>query len=338
MKKSRAVVGILLNLLILAVLGFAFANGYFGFVKNPNFNDPWIKDLTFFQYFTNSANVLLGLSALISLIACIVAAAGKRYGGFVAGLKLVAVTATTVTMITVLAYLAPKEGWWVVTDYSYNLLVHIVAPVLGLVSFIVENKPRLKWPAAFLGIIPVAAYAGIMVPMVNNAGWNDPYGFIAINNDAFWINIVVIAAYLVGSFLIALILLLLHNIGSKESEEVLEKEADSAVENEQKPEEKAEEKSEEKTEEEPQEEQKESAEGAKNDGESAQPEAKPAVIRRSYHISKQPGGKWQVKLANGGKAIRVFDTQSEAIAFTKGLVESRGGNYHIHSVKGKLRK
>ena len=335
MKKSRAVFGIVLNLLILAVLGFAFANGYFGFVKNPNFNDPWIKDLTFFQYFTNNANVLLGLSALISFIACIAAAAGKRYGGFVAGLKLVSVTATTVTMITVLAYLAPKDGWWVVTDYSYNLLVHVVVPVLGIASFIVENKPHLKWPAAFLGIIPVAAYAGVMVPMVNNAGWTDPYGFIAINNDAFWINIVVIAAYLVGSFLIALILLLLHNIGSKEGEEVLEKEADSAGKIEQKPEEKPEEKAEE---EKSQEEQKDNAEEAKNEGESAQPEAKPAVIRRSYHITKQPGGKWQVKLANGGKAIRVFDTQSEAIAFTKGLVESRGGNYHIHSVKGKLRK
>jgi hypothetical protein len=61
-------------------------------------------------------------------------------------------------------------------------------------------------------------------------------------------------------------------------------------------------------------------------------------VRRAYHITKQPSGKWQVKLANGEKVIRLFDTQAEAIAFTKGLVESRGGSYRIHSVKGKIRK
>ena len=59
---------------------------------------------------------------------------------------------------------------------------------------------------------------------------------------------------------------------------------------------------------------------------------------RTYHITRQPSGNWQVKLAGGSKAIRVFPTQAEAIAFTKGLVESRGGSYRIHSLKGKIRK
>jgi hypothetical protein len=59
---------------------------------------------------------------------------------------------------------------------------------------------------------------------------------------------------------------------------------------------------------------------------------------RVYHISKQASGKWQVKLATGEKAIKLFDTQALAIDYAKALVKSQGGSIRIHSVKGKLRK
>ena len=37
-----------------------------------------------------------------------------------------------------------------------------------------------------------------------------------------------------------------------------------------------------------------------------------------YHISKRKeDGKWQVKFANGQRALKLFDTQLEAIAFAK---------------------
>ncbi|MCR4562467.1 MAG: DUF2188 domain-containing protein [Bacilli bacterium] len=61
-------------------------------------------------------------------------------------------------------------------------------------------------------------------------------------------------------------------------------------------------------------------------------------IPRTYHISKQSTGKWQVKLASGTKAIKLFDTQAEAIAFAKELVHTQGGSIRIHSLKGKIRK
>ncbi len=60
---------------------------------------------------------------------------------------------------------------------------------------------------------------------------------------------------------------------------------------------------------------------------------------RVYHVSKQAdSGKWQVKLATGVKAIRLFDTQEEAIVYAKGLVKTMGGSIRVHSVKGKMRK
>ena len=59
---------------------------------------------------------------------------------------------------------------------------------------------------------------------------------------------------------------------------------------------------------------------------------------RVYHISRNENGKWQVKLANGEKAIKLFDTQLQAINYAKALVKTRGGSIRIHSVKGKIRK
>ena len=59
---------------------------------------------------------------------------------------------------------------------------------------------------------------------------------------------------------------------------------------------------------------------------------------RVYHVGKQKSGKWQVKLANGERAIRVFDTQKEAIDCAKELIKTQGGSYRIHSRQGKIRK
>ena len=60
---------------------------------------------------------------------------------------------------------------------------------------------------------------------------------------------------------------------------------------------------------------------------------------RVYHISKQSDTlKWQVKLATGQKAIKLFPTQKEAIDYAKSLVKTQGGSIRVHSLKGKMRK
>ncbi len=59
---------------------------------------------------------------------------------------------------------------------------------------------------------------------------------------------------------------------------------------------------------------------------------------RTYHISKVPDKGWQVKLANGKKAIKFFPTQNEAINYAKSLAGTQGGSIRIHSKKGKIRK
>ena len=68
------------------------------------------------------------------------------------------------------------------------------------------------------------------------------------------------------------------------------------------------------------------------------PFAPKRTVKKNYHISLRPDGKWQVKLSKGGKAIKLFDTQAEAIAFAKARAKSQDGHITIHKVDGKIRK
>ncbi len=58
-----------------------------------------------------------------------------------------------------------------------------------------------------------------------------------------------------------------------------------------------------------------------------------------YHISQHPStNKWQVKLAKGEKALKLFDTQAEAINYAKEIAANQGGSIRVHSREGKIRK
>lgn len=58
-----------------------------------------------------------------------------------------------------------------------------------------------------------------------------------------------------------------------------------------------------------------------------------------YHISQHPtSNKWQVKLAKGEKALKLFDTQAEAINYAKEVASNQGGSIRVHSREGKIRK
>ena len=70
----------------------------------------------------------------------------------------------------------------------------------------------------------------------------------------------------------------------------------------------------------------------------AKPAAKPAPkaeATRQYHVVKRKeDGKWEVKYAGGQKAIKLFDTQKEAIEYSKKMAENQGGSMLVHNSKG----
>ena len=62
---------------------------------------------------------------------------------------------------------------------------------------------------------------------------------------------------------------------------------------------------------------------------------KKEVKYRVYHVVKRKeDGKWEVKYAGGQKAIKLFDTQKEAIEYSKKMAENQGGSVLIHNSKG----
>lgn len=70
--------------------------------------------------------------------------------------------------------------------------------------------------------------------------------------------------------------------------------------------------------------------------------ADPKEGKRVYHVVKRDDGMWEVKFAGGSKAIKLFKTQKEAIAYTKEMADNQDGAMLVHnskgSNKGKIKK
>ena len=59
---------------------------------------------------------------------------------------------------------------------------------------------------------------------------------------------------------------------------------------------------------------------------------------KKYHISLNGDGRWQVKAEKAEKALKLFDTQKEAIEYAKNVANNQEGNIVIHKTDGKIRK
>lgn len=77
---------------------------------------------------------------------------------------------------------------------------------------------------------------------------------------------------------------------------------------------------------------------APNDGVDETLDKQASNSPKNYHISLREDGKWQVKLRKGEKALKLFDTQAEAIVFAKEKAKNQDGHITIHKVDGKIRK
>lgn len=64
-------------------------------------------------------------------------------------------------------------------------------------------------------------------------------------------------------------------------------------------------------------------------------EEKKKASKKMYHIAKREDGKWQVKFAGGAKAIKLFDTKAEAVAYTESMANNQDAGVLIHPSKGK---
>lgn len=122
-------------------------------------------------------------------------------------LKFIGTAAVTVTLLTVLLFLGPTMGYRLMFT-GPDLFLHLVCPILALVSYFAWDKPAAPWPVVILGVLPVVLYAALYLYKVLAAPegkrWDDFYGF---NRGGKWP--VSLAAMLLGTLLISVVLRLL---------------------------------------------------------------------------------------------------------------------------------
>ena len=124
------------------------------------------------------------LSNLFCAAASLAVAAARLWGAVPNGLlmlKFIGTAAVTITLLTVMLFLGP-----VVYDYKAlltgpDLWLHLVCPVLALLTHFLWDRPVMGFGGMLLGILPVLLYGCMYLYRIFYAPpekrWEDFYGF-----------------------------------------------------------------------------------------------------------------------------------------------------------------
>ena len=156
------------------------------------------------------------LSNMLCAAACLLTALAINAGGipeWIWMLKYIGTAAVTVTMLTVLFFLAPSfgKGALKVLLSGTDLFMHLITPLLALVSFCVFEKRGMTFCQSLWGMLPVVLYGPVYLYKILFAlpekRWDDFYGF---NKQGKWP--VAFAGMVLGTFLICMGIMALQNV------------------------------------------------------------------------------------------------------------------------------
>ena len=291
--------------------------------------------IVYVKYFTVLTNFMIIISGFISIGYSVDFLLKKdketALPPFVYVIKLITATSALLTFLVVVSFLQFQPAPGGLLGATGNLLInnichHYVAPlvfILGFILFDVERKYNVK--LAFLGpilLIIYMAYMGTICIVDSSIVGGAPYIFMDTSKIAIWMIPLFMLGFLVVGFGLSFVLWVLNRICfyiftgdeiSKEEINAIETSSDDKQ-----------------TEKEIEQEIKEEEKIVEETGYKG-----PKI----YHISKRREDEmWQVKFANGKKAIKLFNTQAEAIVFAKKLAKSQDGSIRVHSLKGRIRK
>ena len=155
-----------------------------------------------FRYFTVLSNLFCAAAAAITAIA----GAFGTLPLWVVLLKYTGTAAVTVTLLTVLLFLAPSSGEWKKLLSGPDLIWHLICPLLAIVSFCAfEHKTRFGFGWTLLGVLPVLLYgifyfSRVVLAREENR-MEDFYGF---NKGGKWY--LSVPLMLLGAFAISVVL------------------------------------------------------------------------------------------------------------------------------------
>ena len=125
------------------------------------------------RYFTEQSNVLCAVAALSM---CVAPASQWAWV-----LKYIGTVAVAVTMLTVLFFPGPSMGSYKPLLSGASFFLHLLTPLLALVSFAAWERKEMGFGTALMGMLPVLLYGAFYLYKVVYAPggrrWEDFYGF-----------------------------------------------------------------------------------------------------------------------------------------------------------------
>lgn len=181
-KRTVRLIDLIFNLVILASTVWAVGYYFFG---NPDILGG--GRTTCFRYFTTDSNVLCGLAAGVVCVLRVMQLAKPetRMPAWVTLLRFTGTVSVTVTLLTVVFFLAPvscvNNGIGSVPFYFAGnvFCLHLSTPVLAIVSLIFfDREGKIDLVRSLFGLLPTVVYSIVyMVLVVFVKVWYDWYGF-----------------------------------------------------------------------------------------------------------------------------------------------------------------
>lgn len=158
------------------------------------------KEPGFFRYFTTLSNIFAMIGCAVILPFSLT---GAIRGGVVIPhafslMKYVSAVSVCVTLLTVLFFLGPVQGYDKMLG-GEGLYLHLIGPVLAVVSCCLLEK-GWTWAEGVLGMLPTVIYGTVYyVQVMERKKWEDFYGY---NRGGRWY--ISVLAMVVGTALICL--------------------------------------------------------------------------------------------------------------------------------------
>jgi hypothetical protein len=214
MKKGLIKTSIICNILITVLMISAVIIMFTGFKFMEGDLVLDVSGFGMLQFFTVQSNIFMGIVALVFAIEEIRLLKGKikeiplRF--YI--LKLMGTVGVTVTLLTVFIYLGPfSKGGIGMFLKNANLFLHLIIPVLSIISFIfLDRTKQMKFKYALAGTTPVVLYAiyyltNILIHIENGAVSTkyDWYWFVqgGLNQAFYVLPIMILGTYVVSILL-----------------------------------------------------------------------------------------------------------------------------------------
>jgi len=127
--------------------------------------------------------------------------------------KYIGTASVTVTMLTVFLFLAPSAGkdWYaILLKGANNLFMHLITPILAIVSFCLLEKRGMTFAESLWGLLPLIVYGQHYLYRIlcapEGRKWDDFYGF---NKQGKWP--LAFGMMLAGTFAVCMLFLLAQN-------------------------------------------------------------------------------------------------------------------------------